>query len=299
MSAEQPQIFLSFAGADRKKAQQLAVSLKAHGVRSFVDTDSIEFGENVVAAISRALGQSDYYVLLWSQHTANRRWVTHEWTGALYQEVCREVAKQRTFLFLVRLDNSPVPELLAPRRYLDASSDDWTGVAAALARAWERDCGAYVPVLPAPEPPAKIDAEPMELYIHNRIILPVSHVVTVPKVATGAELPHLVATALRLPTTVAAVADIVGTRFRYAFQFAGRPVADGPLADQGVTNASAVNMLVSVDIISRGELVSSWTLRAEEAPDLAGEADPRLPAELSRKTLDILIAAAFKHLQPW
>lgn len=294
---DRPQVFLSFAGHDRPTAERLADYLRGHGLRTFLDAQQIPTGGNFVAAINDALGQSRYYVLLWSRHTAARDWVTAEWTAALH----REVLERRAFLFVVRLDDSQVPWLLAPRLYLKAHrADELPAVAGALAETWQRDRAERLPVLPAPEPP-DTDAVPpdeaMEVYIRNRG-LSVLHTVLVPATATGAELRKSAGAELRLPTGVPALADIVNTRFDYEYSVDDRPLTDEPLVDQGVTAHRVIDLLVSVAVLSHGDLVSTWTLRGDPTPREPAPVDSRLPAGLTARTLDTLLAAAFKHLEP-
>jgi hypothetical protein len=292
---DQPQIFLSFAGEDREKARDLAERLRAYQIRSFVDLDSIELGANVVLAISNALTRSDYYVLLWSRHTAGRAWVDEEWATALHLEVTR----RRGFVFVVRLDRSDLPAMLRPRRFVDATGG-WDAVADCLARTWKRDRGLGIPVLPAPLPDTAVDAglpDLMELHLRNRTI-PVAHVLPLPRVATGVDLHDNAIDALALPSTVAPLAGIVDTRFRYRFEIAGRPILDGKLVDQNVQDGDLVDLLVTVEVLGRGEIITTWTLRGQPA-GTAGAADPRLPAGLTRAAFDAHVARCFKHLEPW
>jgi hypothetical protein len=291
-SGDQPQIFLSFAGEDREKARDLAERLRAYQIRSFVDLDSIEFGANVVLAISDALTQSDYYVLLWSRHTAGRPWVDEEWATAIHMEVTR----RRGFVFVVRLDRSDLPAMLRPRRFVDATSG-WDAVADCLAKTWNRDRGLGIPMLPAPRPDATADADLpdlMELRLRNRTI-PVAHVLPLPRVATGADLHDYALDALALPGTVEPLTGIVDTRFRYRFEVAGRPILDGKLVDQNVQDDCLVDLLVTVEVLGRGEIITTWTLRGQPA----GAADPRLPAGLTRAAFDAHVVGCFKHLEPW
>jgi hypothetical protein len=286
-NGNQPQIFVSFAGEDRPVADRLAADLVAHGVRSFIDAKSIEVGENIITAINTALSQSDYFVLLWSRNTEDRSWVAWEWTAAL----TRELNERRSFLFVVRLDDTPMPAVLAPRKYLDAFGD-WDAVVARLAAAWNRDRAVGTPVLPAPMPPElaqlpdSVDTAPIVLYLRNRR-LSVSHVFAAPSATTGPELMGQVSAALRLPDGVAELDGLVGTRIRYQLEFAGRPITDQALAEQGVTDGSTIDLLVVVEIAGNGEIISTWIMRTA------------LPAGWTPKAVEALIDAAFDHLRPW
>ena len=67
-------------------------------------------------SINGALERSDFYVLVWSAAARDRYWVTSEISAAMVLEQRRA----RPFVFIVRLDDSELPPVLAPRRYLDA-----------------------------------------------------------------------------------------------------------------------------------------------------------------------------------
>jgi hypothetical protein len=124
-------VFLSFAGSDRAMAKCLAGDLEMYGVEAFYDARDIAIGGNVVLSINRAMAESHYYVLLWSANCVDRPWVDEEWAAAY----TREINEGRSFLFVVRLDETPLPPLLAARRYLDGVHD-WPSVARDLAGTW-------------------------------------------------------------------------------------------------------------------------------------------------------------------
>jgi TIR domain len=286
-NGNQPQIFVSFAGEDRPTAYRLAADLSARGVRSFIDATSVEAGENIVEAIDKALNQSDFFVLLWSARTVGRSWVTAEWTAAL----TRGLNERRSFLYVVRLDDTPVPTMLAPHKYLDAFAD-WDAAVARLARAWNIDRSMGIPVLPTPAQPARPSgADAIEVYVRNRS-LSVSHKVpAVPATATGPALLDLISADLKLPDRVSDLDRIVATRTNYLLEFTGRPVTERPLAEQGITDDSTVDLVVSVDLVSDGKTLSTWALRTED--------EPIVPAGLTVHEVKAIINGAFSHLRPW
>lgn len=286
-NGNQPQIFVSFAGEDRPTAYQLADDLSARGVRSFIDATSIGEGENIVEAIDKALTQSDFFVLLWSTHTVGRSWVTAEWTAAL----TRGLNERRSFLYVVRLDDTPVPTMLAPQKYLDAFAD-WDAAVARLARAWNLDRSMGIPVLPTPTQPSRSGGVgAIDLYVRNQS-LSVSHrVPAVPATTTGPALLDLISADLKLPDRVSDLDRIVATRINYLLEFTGRSVTEQPLAEQGITDDSMVDLLVSVDLVSNGKTLSTWTLRTGYGPTV--------PAGLTGQDVQTIINGALSHLRPW
>ncbi len=168
-------------------AERLRQDLKECDIEAFVFSP----GGNLVLDINRALTQSDYFVLLWSRASRDRPWVDAEWSAAF----ARELQERRSFLFIVRLDKTPLPPLLAPRQYVDAFDNNWGELVGELAAIWHRDRAVGEPVLPAPHSAAKNDGEGKRpiivLYIRNRA-LSVAHVIAVPKESKGQELESLV-----------------------------------------------------------------------------------------------------------
>ena len=286
--AEGPRVFLSYAGSDQAVALRLGQDLARAGIDTFVAERSIAPGGNWVLAIEHALSQSDYYVLLWSHAAVDRPWVTAEWSAAL----ARELDERRLFLFVVRLDQSPVPRLLAARRYLDAFDHNWNSAVEELIATWRRDWAAGregIHVFPAPRPPAAGDAgqHPMiVLYVRNSA-LKVEHVLAVPEQSTGEELRRCVRHALALPDIVERFEGRVGMRFSYQLRYGPDllpPTATLP--SLGITDGAVLGL--EVHVAPFGPTGPSATVTYRGAPP------PGLPAATGRH----LINAAFGHLTP-
>lgn len=282
-------IFFSFAGEDRPHARQLAVDLAPYGVHSFIDSTSIEPGANIVEVIGRNLDQSDYFVLLWSKNTVNRSWVTAEWSVALL----RSLNERRSLLYVVRLDDTPTPVILAPYKYLDAF-EDWGTAVAALAKAWHVDRSMVFPVLPTPQPeprPRPSGSGTATLLVRNNYLSVVHKLRDVSTAETGPALLDLIAWELQLPERVPELDRILDTRLRYELELAGRPLTDQPLAEQGIVADSTIDLLIQVDLLSRGNTLSTWTLRTE--PPAVG------PDMLTEYQVRAILDRAFRHLKPW
>lgn len=247
-NAARPRVFLSFAGNDRVIAERLRHDLRDHGIDAFVDEQDIAWGDNFVLLINEALTQSDYYVLLWSHASVDRPWVNAEWSAAF----AHEVRERRSFLFIVRLDTTPLPPLLAPRRYLDALHSNWEAIVNELAATWCRDRAVGEPVLPAPSSSVarsdEADRPTIVVYVRNRA-LAVAHVVAVPEKSTGQELEKLVRDALALPVTETKFAGAVGMSFYYQLENAGKsiPLDETPLAELHVTDNAMIDLVVQVE----------------------------------------------------
>jgi len=108
-------IFISYAGADAAIAMRIADELAADGIQSRVAQRNLATGDSFLGFMESSLSTSDYCLLLWSSHAAETPWVQVEWEAALY----RSIQERRGFLVTGRLEDIPLPALLAPRIRVD------------------------------------------------------------------------------------------------------------------------------------------------------------------------------------
>ncbi|WP_447002760.1 toll/interleukin-1 receptor domain-containing protein [Saccharothrix isguenensis] len=275
-TADRPHVFLSFSGNDRDSARLLAKELGARGFEAFVDELSIAPGADLLLAINRGIDESDYFVLLWSRHTLDRKWVAAEWTAAL----ARDLDQRRCFLFVVRLDDTPLPTLLAPRKYLDAHGD-LVPVADALTGVWRRDSDVGTPVLPPPGVSAA-NGPTITVYVRNRA-LEVAHAVQVPVGTTGRSLKNLVRLALALPEQETKFDGAVGIRFGYELLRGGTPIPDDMAALTDLADGDTVDLEVRVESFGPDGTFAQSRFRTDRTRGRRPEARPR---------------AAFDHLIP-
>lgn len=270
-----PKVFLSFAGKDRPHAEQLRAELEARNVNAYLDENEIPPGANVVSAINDALATSDYYVLLWSANTPHREWVAQEWTAAFNLEM----ARRRAFLFIVRLDEEPLPPLLAPRKHIDL-----VDAADRLVTTWRADRKSELPVFPQPVPPTPTGPTiAISVRSHD---LGVTHVVMTPLHLTGAELYRAVHRAMQLPAEQSTFDGAIGMRFSYELLQQNEPIAD----DQSTVelNSDVLDLAIRVESFGpRGPYNNK-----EFLPD--DDIDEGLDVDQQR----MLLVAAFRHLLP-
>jgi hypothetical protein len=278
-----PRVFLSFAGKDRTTAQLFRAGLTARNIAVY------EFppGVNLVLEISRKLEQSDYFVLLWSQSCVDHAWVGAEWSAAL----ARELRERRSFLFVVRLDGTPLPALLAARHYLDARGNDPDTLMHELATIWQQDRWVQQVVLPAPFPAprnGKYEGRSIELYICNRAFS-VAHLIAVPVDSTGCDLQRRVRDELALPDDVQEFGGAVGMRFYYQLRNVLGTISGDPrqLAELRVADGDVIDLLVQVETFGPDGKSSVVTYRDGGSTNL------------SEDTTRYLINSAFGHLIPW
>ncbi|KOV84035.1 hypothetical protein ADL03_18685 [Nocardia sp. NRRL S-836] len=247
-----PKVFLSFAGKDRPHADSLHEELESRNVTTFLN-------ELTETPVPDAIASSDYYVLLWSSHTPSREWATDSWTAGFAAELTR----RRAFLFVVRVDEEPLP-LLTPRKHIDL-----VDAADRLVTTWRADRKSALPVFPQPRPPVP-DGPTVAVPVRSHD-LGITHVVMAPLHLTGESLHRAVHSALRLPEEQAGFDGQVGLRFSYRLSQQGTVIAPG---ESTVDPRS--------DVVDLGIHVE-W---------LAG--DDALDVDQKR----LLLIAAFRHLLP-
>jgi hypothetical protein len=240
-----PAVFVSYATADRAEVQEFHKDLVDRGIDPFIDFMDILPGDDVVFTINNALERSDYYVLVWSAAARDRYWVNSEISAAMVLEQRRG----RAFLFIVRLDDSELPPVLAPRRYLDAFNGRRQAAADQLAAVWTRDRAVGTPVLaaPAPVPEPEPRAEPtVHVYARNQS-LGVAHEIRVRTAVTGRELVAALTAQLRLPTQTSEYGGAVGVRFRYRYLRDAELIAPDSTSVLGLVEGDVLDVEVTVE----------------------------------------------------
>jgi hypothetical protein len=272
-----------------------------------VDVEDFPPGGNFPVAISETLSRSDYYLLLWSQHAVDRPWVNAEWSAALV----RDLQEREAFLFIARLDATPLPLILAPRRFFDAT-DDWDAFVAEVTSVWTRDCSRPELVLPTPAAPDGggslgageggergdpiADGQPLaEVYVYNRA-LRVSRPVAVPREVTGAGLWRQVRRALHLKESVSTFMNDAALTLRYELTSSGQQIPDAEDIGMRIQDGAVVELAILLELRAGRETVTTMQFRGESPPTHAGAGPgPAMDPRLIRALLD----EALGHLTPW
>ncbi|WP_439661399.1 CHAT domain-containing protein [Lentzea sp. HUAS TT2] len=268
-----PKVFLSFAGKDRAQAEQLRAELEARNVNAYLDENEIAPGDTAAAAIDEALATSDYYVLLWSANTPRREPAAKEWMGAFNLEMTR----RRAFLFIVRLDEEPLPPLLAPRKHIDL-----VDAADRLVATWRSDRKSELPVFPQPVPPTP-DGPTVAISVRSHD-LGTTHVVMTPLHLTGASLYRAVFDALQLPTEQATFDGTIGMRFTYELYQQNEPIPD----DESTVELASDVVDIAVRVESYGPRGAYHNKEPHPEPEDGLDVDQQR----------MLLVAAFRHLLP-
>lgn len=108
--------FVCYASEDRTVARELAKTLSQLGADVWLDEREIRVGDSIVQRINDALGIVSHFLFLLSTNSVNKPWVQRELSSALMLQLSQKGIK----ILPVRLDDCPIPSILADIRYADA-----------------------------------------------------------------------------------------------------------------------------------------------------------------------------------
>jgi len=111
-------VVLSFAGEDRKYAEQLAISIDRAGFKVFYDKfeESKLWGKNLYEYLSEVYAKHGRYcVMFLSKHYAKKLWTNHERKNA--QE--RAFKDNKEYILPIKIDDTKIPGILDTVGYLD------------------------------------------------------------------------------------------------------------------------------------------------------------------------------------
>ena len=121
--------FLSHTSQDKAFIRQLAGDLTANGIGVWLDEQRIRVGDSIPEKIAQGLAESDYFLIGVSHNSAASPWVQKELNNALVTEVQR----RKVHILPLKLDDSPMPTIIADKKYADFSTSYKTGLDELLA----------------------------------------------------------------------------------------------------------------------------------------------------------------------
>jgi hypothetical protein len=108
-------VFLGHSSKDKATVRQLALRLRADGLRVWLDEWNIAPGELIATAIEKGLRESRTLVLVMSANSLSAEWPTLETQVVLFQNPTNS---QRRFV-PVRIDDAEIRDILKPFSYVD------------------------------------------------------------------------------------------------------------------------------------------------------------------------------------
>ena len=116
--------FLSHSSADKPFIRQLAADLTANGIGVWLDEQRIRVGDSIPEKIAQGLAESDYFLIGMSQRSSESAWVQKELNNALMTEMRR----RNVHILPLKLDDSPMPQIIAEKKYADFSKSYKAGL---------------------------------------------------------------------------------------------------------------------------------------------------------------------------
>lgn len=118
-SGEHISVFISHTGEDKVFARKLAEDLKKSGVDVWLDEWKIKVGHSITEKINEALDNSNYIVVIFSEKFFQKSWPMRELRTAMM----RQSSTGTNFILPVKIDDSPMPSLIADIAYADFRTD--------------------------------------------------------------------------------------------------------------------------------------------------------------------------------
>jgi len=108
-------VFISYTHKDREKVSLLASYLSRLGLKIWMDTKELVGGQVIVQEISKAISESDLYLVCLSKNAVQSQWVLNELNIAL----TLETIKGRPKVIPVMIEMCDLPIALTGRHYVD------------------------------------------------------------------------------------------------------------------------------------------------------------------------------------
>ena len=90
----------------------------------WLDEQRIRVGDSIPEKIAQGLAESDYFLIAMSQKSSQSAWVQKEMNNALMNEVQR----RKVHVLPLKLDDTPMPGIIADKRYADFSKSYKAGL---------------------------------------------------------------------------------------------------------------------------------------------------------------------------
>lgn len=127
-SGQSGRVFISHSSQDKPFVRRLVADLIRADLKVWIDERELKVGDSIVANIEEGLKDTDYLVIVLSEHSVQSRWVRAELDAALMNEL----SGRGTVVLPVRIDDCEIPPLLEPRVFADFRDDYDAGLAQLL-----------------------------------------------------------------------------------------------------------------------------------------------------------------------
>jgi hypothetical protein len=114
---DMPSVFISHNHEDKHFVRRLGADLAASGVRPWIDEAEINVGESLIAKVSRAIDEMDYFAVVLSPRSVGSAWVQQE----LEQALTTQLAARQIKVLPILLEKCEIPAFLRGKLYADFS----------------------------------------------------------------------------------------------------------------------------------------------------------------------------------
>lgn len=108
-------LFLSHSSKDKSFVKTLAKDLLATGHEVWLDEWEIRVGECIVKKVEEGIENSDYVIIVLSNHSVSSTWVGKEWRSKYMEEIVENEVR----ILPVIIEDCVVPPLLSSKKYAD------------------------------------------------------------------------------------------------------------------------------------------------------------------------------------
>lgn len=128
--SNKPQVFLSYAHADRDVVLSFYERLMKEGYHPWMDIKSLVGGQVWTDAIRKALLNSNFVLIFLTKNSSRKGYLHKEIKSAL--EIIKEKPEGTIFLIPVKIEDVDVPESLQHIQWIEFYKDGWTKLLEAL-----------------------------------------------------------------------------------------------------------------------------------------------------------------------
>jgi TIR domain len=116
--------FLSYNHSDKRTARRLGSQLKLVGADVWFDDWEVAAGDSIVGKVNEGLAMVDTLIVVWSANADRSQWVRAE----LETAIVRSLGEEHRFRVIpVRLDETVLPALLRPLKWVELNDDELGG----------------------------------------------------------------------------------------------------------------------------------------------------------------------------
>ena len=130
-------LFLSHRSIDKPKVREIAQALESEGIRVWFDEADILPSQSIVEEVGGGLGSMSHFLLFWSRSCIDAPWVKRELSVAV-----KKLIESGVPLFVISLDQTPVPPIIEDLKRIDATTVSPVGLAQLIREAIRRLPGA-------------------------------------------------------------------------------------------------------------------------------------------------------------